>query len=400
MRHSIRKLRNPIQNYAWGSRTAIAGLLGNAAPSPEPQAELWMGDHPRAPSEVEDGAGWRALDVAIRETPEELVGRSEGGLPFLFKVLAAAEPLSIQAHPDASQAKAGFARDNAAGLALDAASRSYRDAHAKPEILYALEPFWVMRGFRPPDEIRQLLEAAGLTALLPSAALLDGKDPAMALEAFYRAWWHLPEPATRAVLDQLVPVAGRLHGDSAWPWVGRLARAYPGDRGLLSPLLLNVFELAPGEALFTGPGVLHAYLDGVGLELMGSSDNVLRGGLTGKHVDVDGLLDILRFAPQSVELLAAEQVDPQLQRIRSPDGRLMLDRWQPGSAGAVAEPLGGGEILLCTEGAGGLAVAGAPHRPFRRGEAFFVPASVKSYTVQGETVVFRAGAASPTALPA
>lgn len=392
MNPSIRKLRNPIQNYAWGSRTAIARLLGNPMPSPEPQAELWLGDHPRGPSEVEQGLGWQGLDTAIAESPERWIGRPAGSLPYLFKVLAAAQPLSIQAHPDSTQGAAGFARDNAAGLALDAAERSYRDPSAKPEILFALEPFWVMRGFRPPSEIRRLLEAAGLSELLAPASLLDGDDPAAALEGFYRAWWQLPEPEAAAVLEQLQAAASQLHGDPAWPWVGRLARAYPGDRGVLSPLLLQVFELAPGQAIFTGPGVLHAYLDGVGLELMGNSDNVLRGGLTHKHVDVDGLLDILQFAPQPVELLAVESIGPHLERVRSPEGQLVLDRLQPRGECAIVEPLGGGEILLCVAGQAGLAAAGEPQRPCSRGEAFFVPASVAAYTLQGDAVVFRAGA--------
>ena len=305
---------NTTQPYAWGSRTAIPDLFGLPNPDGEPMAEVWMGAHARAPSRLLTADGEIPLDRFIARDPVRALGRDVahrygGRLPFLFKILAAAEPLSIQAHPGLDQAREGFAREEAAGIPRDAPERNYRDDNHKPELIYALRPFWGLRGFRAAGEIRDEFERLG--AVAPVADVLPRDDTGLA--PFFRALV-TTGGAPRA---RLVDAAIR-HARSRWPdrgrrpltgdplaryfWVQRLAVHYPGDAGILAPLYLNVFSLEPGEATYQPAGVLHAYLEGVGAELMANSDNVLRGGLTPKHVDVEELLrvGVFREEPEVV----------------------------------------------------------------------------------------------------
>lgn len=270
-------LDSPIRGYAWGSRTALAALQGRPTPSPGPEAELWIGAHPSAPS-VLAGSG-RRLD-------EALAAAGAPRLPFLLKVLAAAEPLSLQAHPDSAQAAAGFAAEEAAGMPRDAPNRTYVDAHHKPELLVAVEEFDALCGFRPPLAAADVLEALGVPELAPIVAALRHPDPAVALRDAVTAILRYPDPKAL-----VAAVAGRPGAGLA----GDLAERYPADSGVLLALLLNRVRLAPGEAVFMPAGNLHAYLRGVGVEIMAASDNVVRGGLTPKHVNVTELLRILRF---------------------------------------------------------------------------------------------------------
>lgn len=277
-------LDNPIQTYAWGRRNGIAEAVGTA-PTGGPEAELWVGTHPSAPSTVAEGpdAG-RSLG--------EVIGFE---LPFLLKVLAIAEPLSLQAHPSASQAAAGFAREEAEGVAIDAPERTYRDANAKPEALVALTETHAMCGFRTPDDVLALVASAaspaldGLAAALKAESLAGGLRWMLDLTGDERA--DVASAAVRASLG---------HGgspSSPWYWVADLATHHPGDPGCLAPLLLEVVRLEPGAAVHLSAGNLHAYLRGSGVEIMAASDNVLRGGLTPKHVDIPELLRIVRFEP-------------------------------------------------------------------------------------------------------
>jgi mannose-6-phosphate isomerase len=271
----MRLLDSPIRGYAWGSHTAIATLQGRPTPAPGPEAELWLGAHPSAPSVLADSG--QRLDEALA---------AAGGprLPFLLKVLAAAQPLSLQAHPDAAQAAAGFAAEDAAGMPRDAPSRTYVDPHHKPELLVAVEEFDALCGFRSPEESATALEALDVPELAPIVASLRLPDPADALRSAVSAILLHPEPA------RLVAAVADRPG-----LVGELAARYPGDPGVVLALLLNRVRLAPTEAVFMPAGNLHAYLRGVGVEVMAASDNVIRGGLTPKPVNVKELLRILRF---------------------------------------------------------------------------------------------------------
>ncbi|WP_432495559.1 mannose-6-phosphate isomerase, class I [Kineococcus gypseus] len=311
-------LDNRVQPYAWGTAHAIAELLG-AEPDGSPRAELWIGAHPSAPSTAVPAGGGapRALDEVVAADPAGVLGphRRRDRLGFLLKVLSAAAPLSLQAHPDRATAQRRFAEEEAAGVPLDAAHRLYRDDEHKPELLYALEPFAAMAGFRSPAAARELLAALELAPLPePAAALLAGllddlagaDEPAALRAATARLLTAAPGAA--APLVAAVAAACRGVDDDSARCVVLLAGHHPGDAGVLVSTLLNQVRLSAGEALYLPAGNVHAYLSGTGVELMASSDNVLRGGLTPKHVDVPELLRVLDFRVLPPPLLPPRRV--------------------------------------------------------------------------------------------
>ncbi len=368
----MEQLANPVRPYAWGSRTVIAELLGQPVPSPHPQAEMWLGAHPADSSALvlADGSR-RSLVESVAADPDQLLGPARarhwaGTLPYLLKVLAADEPLSLQAHPSREQAAAGFRREDAAGLPRDAATRNYRDANHKPELICALTEIHALVGFREPADSVRLLRALDVPELAGHAQLLVGEPNADGLRALFTTWITLPQ----AVLDTLVPAlqagAVRLAGGSGTVeefqaearTALELSERYPGDAGVLAALLLNRVTLAPGEALFLPAGNLHAYLSGAGVELMANSDNVLRGGLTPKHVDVPELLRVLDFGAPPPPVLTGRP-DGAWVRYDTPAEEFLLRRWEsapaPGTRSDdptdhVAVPEGGPRILLCTAG--------------------------------------------------
>jgi len=330
------RLENRIQPYAWGSKTAIPRLFGRA-PSAEPEAELWIGAHPKAPSTVQAKGGRQPLDAWLQADPAHRLGAQVqerfGGLPFLLKYLAAAEPLPIQCHPNRAQAKAGFAREEAAGVPLDARERTYRDKNPKPELIVARARFEALKGFRSPEAIQSLLGALNLPdskALLAPLTASAGKE---GLAMFYRGLMRRPaEAKTRLALAASLAASKLAARNPAFEWVTRLAQAYPGDVGVLSPLLLEYVALERDEALYLGAGELHAYLGGEAIEIMANSDNVVRGGLTQKHVDVGELLDLLTFDSPGLQVLRAEAVGPGLSRYPVPaeDFSLCMMKPRPG----------------------------------------------------------------------
>ncbi|OLL73944.1 Mannose-6-phosphate isomerase [Pseudonocardia sp. Ae168_Ps1] len=364
-------LENPIRTYAWGSRTVIAELLGQPVPAPHPQAELWLGAHPAAPSKVRSGDAVRPLHELIAADPAAALGpgrdRWEGRLPFLLKLLAADEPLSLQAHPSLEQARDGWARENAAGLPVDAPDRNYRDANHKPELICALTDFVALVGFREPASTVALLRALDVPELASYAELLAGQPNPDGLRALFTTWITLPQ----SLLDELVLAlqggAVRLLERGAGEWTGEaktvldLSERYPGDVGVLAALLLNRTTLAPGEALYLPAGNLHAYLSGAGIELMANSDNVLRGGLTPKHVDVPELLRVLDFAapPPAVRRPAPEQDADGWHRYDVPVEEFRLRRADTGGRDKLDVPGTGARIMLCTSGDAAVEAGGA-----------------------------------------
>jgi len=387
--HGIHRLRNTVQRYAWGSRSDIAELIGEPVPSPTPQAELWMGAHPLAPSLVVLDGAEMPLDAWIASDPASILGArtaSEfGSLPFLLKVLAAARPLSIQAHPDASQAREGFSRESAAGIPLDSPERCYRDPGHKPELICALKPFSALNGFRPPRSIRALLDALGVDEVRDLAPLDQG------LETFFTTLMTSPPALLGRAVDLAARAARRLAADPVFDWIVRLHAEHPGDPGVLSPLFLNLVRLDPGQAMALPSGRLHAYLEGAGIEIMASSDNVLRGGLTPKHVDVPELVRILSFEPSDPAPTSAVRVSS-TEMAYPPSARefaLSVVRVTPASSHSPA-PLHGIEILLCTEGAGRIAdLPSGRTLDLARGSSFVVPAS-SSYAIEGDATLYRA----------
>jgi mannose-6-phosphate isomerase len=358
----VELLDNPVRAYAWGSRTVIADLLGQPMPSAHPQAELWFGAHPADPSHLVHADGGRtSLLEALRSDPKQLLGRErterwDGTLPFLLKVLAADEPLSLQAHPSLEQARSGCAREDAAGIPRDAPDRNYRDANHKPELICALTTFHALVGFREPATTVRLLRELEVPELAGHAELLAGQPDANGLRALFTTWITLPQ----SMLDMLVPALQdgcvKLAGDDGEfsteaRTVLELSELYPGDAGVLAALLLNRVTLEPGEALYLPAGNLHAYLSGAGVELMANSDNVLRGGLTPKHVDVPELLRVLDFGAAPPPVLVGVAEDGWL-RYDTPAEEFLLRRLHADapSTGPTAVPDGGPRILVCTAG--------------------------------------------------
>lgn len=391
----ICRLRNQIQLYDWGSRTALAELLGRPSPAPEPEAELWMGAHSKAPSEVWVDGGWVSLPELVSERAEEIFGPSTSGtssggimmseFPYLLKILAVERPLSIQTHPDRQQAIEGYRREEDAGLDRDAYERNYRDDQPKPEIIYALTPFWMLRGFRPAAEIVGLVRRFGMADFLP----VSGQ-----IESLFRAWMGLKGKRLEAALDVLLTRCRQLEPerDVEADWILRLAQTYPGDRGVLAPLFMHLHRLEPGETVYTGPGVLHAYLEGLGAELMTSSDNVVRGGLTAKHCDVPELLRLLRFEADAPRALTAEDDKDGVRRFEVPDAGLVLSVLElKGGRAVMSEDGRGVEVLLCSEGSGRVITDSGTSIEIGRGDSFLAPVSAGRYRLEGSCRLFRAG---------
>lgn len=377
-----------IRDYAWGSRTVIADLQGRPVPSPGPEAELWLGAHPDSPAAVVRGGGKVSLADLLAAEPERwlsapLVDRFGPRLPYLMKVLAAEAPLSLQVHPDAEQARQGYA-------AQHGDRRTYADPYHKPELLVALTPFEALCGFRDPAISAEVLAAFGVPALAPVIERLrTGPD---GLSAAVRTLLTWPQPERAALVSAVVgaDVAPAFAADAAL--ARRLADRYPTDPGVLVALLLNRVELAPGEAIWMPAGNLHAYLRGAGVEIMAASDNVLRGGLTPKHVDVPELLRILRFAVLADPVRAAVPVAPGVVTWPVPvdDFALHAVRLDAGVPQAVLAPPGP-RILLCVSGV----VTAADSRgalTLGRGQAAIGPAGGGELVLRGEGEVFVASA--------
>jgi mannose-6-phosphate isomerase len=371
-------ITNTPRDYAWGSTSAIADLLGTT-PSGGPEAELWLGAHPGSPSRVE-GSDDTLIDIL------------DGRLPFLLKVLAAASPLSLQAHPTMAQAAVGFERENALGIPLDAPNRNYKDAFHKPELIFALsESFRALCGFRSAHAITSTVER--MIGALPGDSALNGFSDRLLSDDDLRAafeWLVTGGDDVEELVAAVVEAAASLEGDN-FALVGELAAAYPGDPGIVVSLMLNLVTLRPGEVLYLPAGNIHAYVEGLGIELMAASDNVLRGGLTPKHVDVPELLSVLDFSPVPV---------PYLEPIPLPGGVAL---YQPGvpdfELAVVTEPvegtryaLAGDSIVLCT--AGEFALAGEKGEvALKRGESVFVTAEESTLTITGGGALFIAGPA-------
>ncbi|MCU0273013.1 MAG: mannose-6-phosphate isomerase, class I [Acidimicrobiales bacterium] len=382
-------LSGVVQPYAWGSPTFLASLQGRE-PTGDPEAELWLGDHPLAPALVHTPVGVRPLPEVIAADPAAALGAADrSALPYLLKILAAAAPLSLQAHPSAAQAAAGFAREEAAGIPRTAAHRTFRDPNPKPELVCALTPFDALCGFRPVGETLELLASLHVAALAPVVGSLRARG-ADALPGVVGSLLGADASAAADLVADVVAACER--PDGPYPaeraWAVRLAAAYPGDPGVVLALLLNLVTLAPGEALFLGPGNLHAYLEGAAVEIMANSDNVLRGGLTPKHVDVPALVGIL---DTSVGRPDVQRPAGPLHVYHCPVPEFSLVRAVLGGAdGPVGFAPAGPEILLVTAGMVVATLRDGAALELRAGEAAFVPAGDGPYTVGGSGTVFRA----------
>ena len=358
-------LRGAIRTYAWGSRTAIAEFTGRPAPTAHPEAELWLGAHPGDPARLESADGAVSLLDVIGADPEAELGpavraRFGDALPFLVKVLAADEPLSLQAHPSTEQAVEGYQREDRAGVPLNSPVRNYRDRSHKPELLVALSDFQALAGFRPAERSAALMRALGVRELEPYIALLTGQSDADSLRALFTTWITAPQPDIEALIPVVLEGAVSYIRSGATEFADEartileLGERYPGDAGVLAAILLNRIGLAPGEGIFLPAGNLHSYLNGVGMEVMANSDNVLRGGLTPKHVDVPELLRVLDFTPVPDARVATHRDGIELE-YQPPAAEfaasvLTLDGADLGHEVDAPSSHDGPQILVCTQG--------------------------------------------------
>ena len=410
------KLRNTVKNYEWGSPEWIPTLLGEKNLSRVPWAELWMGVNPSGPSRIilpplKSAAGDGEIllsdfiDREARTAPEDITQGAK--LPYLFKVLAAAMPLSIQAHPNREQARQGYERENREGIPLDAPDRSYKDPNHKPEIICALSPFAALCGFRNAGQIKNLIGAlcgysqGTLKDSLENLfnALGNEENP---YRSFLAALFSL-ETETLVALGAFIKSRRALFERDfpdyrdEWELCSYLAGLYPGDPGVLAPLYLNIIELAPGEAIYLPAGIFHAYIHGMGMELMADSDNVLRGGLTPKHIDTPELFSVLIFSEFKPEILRAPV--PALSWFSYPtpaeEFRLSVIR---GTGGVLSWSEPGPSIIILTEGSAVVSeTETGDELALIKGESIFIPAGTNRNIRFSGT--FSAYAAAPGKIP-
>ena len=383
------QLTSTVRTYPWGSHTVIPELLGQPSPAVEPQAELWMGAHPDAPSRLPDG---RSLDKAISADPalmlgDQVVQRFGPRLPFLMKVLAADRPLSLQAHPTTEQAESGFAAEEAAGIPRDDPARTFKDRFHKPEILCALTEVEALCGFRPVEESLHCLAKLQLPELKPTIAALARGGLRTAVPQLLALSTKRRASLVAAVAERAGQFVAAHDPEfiNTYRWATILAESYPGDPGVVISLMCNHLRLAPGEAVFLPAGNLHAYLCGAGVEVMASSDNVLRGGLTSKHVDLAALIEVLDFTDGKVPVLHPV-LGPGGLRYPVPIDDFDLTRCQLGVAPGVLTT-SGPQLLLCTEGTATLASPDG-EQVLRQGQSAFIPAGAP-LSVCGPAILYR-----------
>lgn len=384
-------LRGSERAYAWGSAQLIPQMLGRE-PTGDPVAELWFGTHPSAPAVLEpEDDDPISLETYVSAKPGRVLGshvqvRFGAELPFLLKLIAPARPLSLQVHPDLAQARAGFRREESAGIARDAPERLYRDPNHKPELVYALTPFRAVCGFRTPRRAIELVSGLDVPLAERLRTILTTDPTAEGVRAAVTELLTPGRVPATAIDEMVAACAARAGGGSgsarADQIVAELGAAYPGDPGAVTALLLNPVTLQPGEAMFIPAGFVHAYLDGLAVELMASSDNVLRAGLTSKHIDPEALLEILdcvaappvRIAPEIVGTTRTYYAPVE-------DFELSITRadFRP-----VQVPGYGPRIVLVIDGDATIRTDDGPELALRCGQAAFIPATEGPVTVHGD----------------
>lgn len=348
------RLNNPIQNYAWGSHTVLAEMRGVPAPTEKPEAEVWVGAHPSGPSVAEYAGEKTALNELIEKDPSSFLAedRKNDSFPYLFKILAIDAPLSIQVHPTDEQALAGFEDENARGVALDDPARNYKDQYSKPETVLALSDMKILTGVREAGELQQLAEVLELTWL---KNLLSAENPKELLTGIIRLSEDDAAAAVAATVEAAASYRSAHEQDDdvlakAADLVAHVAAKYPGDRGLLVAFVMNLVELAPGESAYTPDGQVHAYISGTAIELMNPSDNVMRAGLTPKHIDTDELIKILALKQDKPEIQTPTPVTDKIGTYSMWDERLSVTRIRVREGEPVEFTFEGTSTLLSTGG--------------------------------------------------
>ena len=381
----IYKLQNKIKHYEWGSLNLIPQFIGEENSKGVPYAELWIGTNKGAPSKVY-GKTLHCKMVDLEEI--------SGELPFLFKLLAVEKPLSIQVHPNKTQAEEGFKREEEAGLPLQSPARNYKDPNHKPEILCAVSPFTLMAGFRKPEEIQKSLEE--LITMIPQikeiiTPLLHSLKNCP-LHDFFRILFNFSEIELEYITNLInekviiteigVGEHGKVISVYQWKLMKKLAALYPKEIGILSPIFMNLITLKPGQSIFVPAGLLHCYISGFGVELMANSDNVLRCGLTPKYVDIPEVLKIVDFNPHKLPVSSPDNSSWYCYSHPCKEFTLAFMRCD-GSEKLFPEK--GPAICIVTEGellADGIKI--------KKGESFFIPKEAESLSFSGNFSLFAA----------
>lgn len=393
------KLKNCVQHYAWGSSTALTQRFGLANPAHLPIAEVWMGAHPSASSTLLVQGQWKSLAAEIAAHPIAMLGRATyerfHQLPFLLKLLAADQPLSIQVHPTKLAAQQGFEREDNLRIPLDHLNRNYRDANHKPEVIYALTPFKALNGFKSFNEIAQAFQKFEWDH--PAVKAFIQCPDSVRLRQLFIACLRLEEEEKQRVLTRLIQSADQQEVEIEQT-IRMIAKVWPDDRGLLMPLFLNIIDLRPGEALYLAAGTPHTYLQGMGVEIMANSDNVLRAGLTTKHIDIDELVANVQFHEKKVEHLTLSPLvngNHNHYPVPDPDFRLsIITLISPVRVSTHGLP----QILLCLEGTLNL-ISEEQCLTLSLGESAFIPANQGAFMLEGQGQVALATVgltASPT----
>ncbi|MDR3238383.1 MAG: mannose-6-phosphate isomerase, class I [Spirochaetia bacterium] len=379
------RLKNNVQEYPWGSKTMMAGLADNK--DDKIQAELWIGAHPKSPSIIAETG--TPLDEFIEKNPGLILGKDAGKfenkLPFLMKLIAVGSPLSVQVHPNKEQAAAGFARENAALLPIDSPQRNYRDPNHKPETICALSEFTLLCGFRKPGEIYDLFKMLLLRSLRDEIELLKKRD----IRGFFQNLINSDKSRQKLIVSDFTASASSRIGlqSEAFPLCMELLSANKDDITALMPLMLNIIKLESGEALNIPSGRLHTYISGLGIELMANSDNVIRGGLTSKHVDIPELMNITVFEPSAMVPFRPETKQDGLAVYETSAEEFTLSEVKTADNIFNAKKEHGLEILFCTGGVSTIDFGGAKDE-IKQGDSLLIPASSAGYSLSGNGRIF------------
>lgn len=385
--NKLLRMKNQVQKYAWGTPDYIANLLQINKTNKEPWAELWLGSHPKASSILTDLN--LSLDKAIAQYPEQLLGKTcatlfEQKLPYLLKILSAQKPLSIQAHPNLEQAKSGFAKENKQNIALTDFMRNYQDANHKPELLCALTEFHAMCGFRPALEIIEIIKQMEIDPLLMGFHKFADNPNVANFKLVFTEILDSKMEKKQQLLAMVVRNLHLIQSDFIRNWIVKMLDFYPNDIGAIMPLFLNTFTLNPGEAIFLKAGVLHAYLEGTGVEIMANSDNVLRGGLTSKNIDVAELVSILNWEMEEPEIQASGN-DQEIREYQVPVPEFSLRKINltkeltlPNSKPAILIVIEGKVVVECDN----------EKQNLKQGESLFVTGEAREIQLTGTALIF------------
>lgn len=396
------RLQGKIQYYAWGGASYLPQLLHLPNPEGRPFAEYWMGAHDNAPAEIEGGALNEVIGKDVRETLGEYTAGRFGRLPYLLKILDVRGMLSIQVHPTKRDAELEFAAENKRGVPLDAAERNYKDDNHKPELMVALSEMWLLHGFKPEEQLAQTLES------VPELAFLTPVFEKKGYQGLYQAVMEMPQPEVNAVLGPLlkriIPAykEGGLKKNMEDFWAARAALTYDHpdriDRGIFSIYFFNVLNMHPGEAIFQDAGQPHAYLEGQNVEIMANSDNVLRGGLTPKHVDVSELQKHIRFEATHPHILPGEHAPGRIAVFKTPAPDFELSRISLQKGELLKLTAHSAEIFIVMDGETEVVEAGAEGFSRKAGESFIAFCGATfDLNAREDTIVYRAAVPAETA---